>query len=91
MVYVPYTWHGKVMMTNFRQERIETLLTELRYEVERGMMARDIDEALIFRFYVPVSHRIFDGLVLCEFRTRPIFRSEVYPEDFIEPRLRIIE
>ena len=30
--------------TNFRRERIEKLLHELRYEVERGMLARDVDE-----------------------------------------------
>lgn len=41
--------------TNFRRERIEKLLHELRYQVERGMMERDIDEEMGFRFYVPLS------------------------------------
>ena len=56
--------------TNFRQERIEKLLHELRYEVERGMMERDIPEEMGFRFYVPISNNIPDGVVFLPF---PIF------------------
>jgi hypothetical protein len=41
-------------LTNFCKERIEKLLDELRYEVERGMLEGDIDETLEFRFYVPI-------------------------------------
>jgi len=41
--------------TSFRQERIEKLLHELRYEIERGMMEADIDETMGFRFYVPIQ------------------------------------
>jgi len=33
--------------TNFRQERIEKLLHELRSEVERGILEHDIDETLM--------------------------------------------
>lgn len=59
--------------TNFRTERIEKLLHELRYEVERGMMEGDLkDETIYFRFYVPISRSIPDGVVMCEFHTRPI-------------------
>lgn len=75
--------------TGFRKERIEKLLHELRYEVERGMIGGDIDETLGFRFYVPVSKRILDGVVLCEFRTRPIPRVHMDPQD-IQPRLRVV-
>lgn len=75
--------------TNFRQERIEKLLHELRYEIERGMMDGDIDETLGFRFYVPISKRIRDGVVFCEFRTRPIPRDMMHPAD-IRPRLRVV-
>lgn len=32
--------------TNVRKERIERLLRDLRYEVERGMMERDIARAI---------------------------------------------
>jgi hypothetical protein len=56
---------------NYRMERIERLLRELEYEVIRGMMEREIDETLGFRFVVPVSNRIPKGVVECTFRTRP--------------------
>ena len=75
--------------TNFRRERIEKLLHELRYEIERGMMERDIDEVMGFRFYVPISQQIPDGVVFCEFRTRPIPRYAMSPED-LRPRLKIV-
>jgi hypothetical protein len=76
--------------TNFRKERIEKLLHELRYEVERGMLEQDIEEELGFRFYVPISRAIPDGVVFCEFRTRPIQRYMMSPED-IQPRLRVVK
>ena len=75
--------------TNFRRERIEKLLHELRYEVERGIMERDIDEEMGFRFYVPISQKIPDGVVFCEFRTRPIPRYAMSPED-LQPRLKVV-
>lgn len=75
--------------TNFRQERIEKLLHELRYEVERGMMEGDIDETLGFRFYVPISKRLPEGVVFCEFLTRPIPKYAMDPRD-IQPRLRVV-
>ena len=58
--------------TGFRKERIERLLLELRYEVERGMMEGEIEEEMEYRFYVPISKAIPEGVVFCEFRTRPI-------------------
>jgi hypothetical protein len=76
--------------TNFRRERIEKLLHELRYEVERGMMERDIDEEMGFRFYVPISQKIPDGVVFCEFRTRPIPRHAMAP-DALQPRLKVVK
>jgi hypothetical protein len=76
--------------TNFRRERIEKLLHELRYEVERGMLERDIEEEMGFRFYVPISNKIPDGVVLCEFKTRPILRHQMSPAD-IQPRLRLVK
>jgi hypothetical protein len=75
--------------TNFRRERIEKLLHELRYEVERGMLEGDIDETMGFDFYVPLSRAIPDGVVRCIFRTRPIHRVEM-PMDAIQPRLRLV-
>ena len=75
--------------TNFRSERIEKLLHELRYEVERGILERDIDETMVFRFYVPLSNVIHDGVVSCEFRTRPIPRHSMSEGDF-QPRLKLV-
>jgi hypothetical protein len=76
--------------TNFRRERIEKLLSELRYEVHRGMLEQDIDETIGFRFYVPFSRVIPEGVVFCEFHTRPIPRHMVELGDF-EPRLRVVK
>lgn len=75
--------------TNFRRERIEKLLHELRYEVERGILERDIDETMNFDFYVPLSQSIPDGVVHCQFRTRPVHRHEMRM-DAMQPRLRLV-
>lgn len=76
--------------TNIRKERIERLLEQLRYEVERGMMEREIEETMGFRFYVPISNEIKEGVVFCEFRTRPVHRSSMSPDD-IQPRLKLVK
>lgn len=76
--------------TNFRQERIEKLLYELRYEVERGMLERDIGEEMNFHFYIPISNKIPDGVVFCEFRTRPVPRHMMNLAD-VQPRLRLVK
>ena len=76
--------------THWRLERIDKLLHELQYEIERGMMERDFDETLTFRFYVPISHSIPNGVVFCEFHTRPLPRYMMAPDD-IQPRLRIVK
>lgn len=76
---------------NYRQERIERLLNELRYEVERGMMDGEIDETLGFVFYVPRSKSIPKGVVRCEFQTRPM---PYYMADLgvdAEPKLRVVK
>lgn len=75
--------------TNFRMERIEKLLHELRYEVERGMVEADIDETIGFEFIVPISKAIPHGVVHCRFVTRPMPRHAVGPL-FCEPRLRLV-
>lgn len=78
---------------NIRQERIEKLLNELRYEVERGMMTREIGEEITFRFVVPWSHKIPDGVVWCEFKTRPVLRHDVlgYDMSMFKPRLTLVK
>lgn len=75
---------------NYRHERIERLLNELRHEIERGMLEREIDETMGFRFYVPRSRAVPDGVVFCEFRTRPIPRWQMAPGD-IQPRLKLVK
>lgn len=79
------------MAINFRQERIERLLQELRYEVERGMMEGEVDEHLGFRFMVPVSKSIPNGVVHCEFRTRPSPYPMFNFDGANEPRLRVVK
>ena len=75
-----------------RKERIEKMLHELRYEIEVGMMQGDIDETLSFRFVVPTSKAIPDGVVVCEFRTRPTPTPRGYAGfDTAEPRLRVVK
>lgn len=76
--------------TSFRWERIQRLLHELRYEIERGMMEGEIDEQIGYRFVVPVSKAIRDGIVMCEFRTRPMPRYAYSLED-LEPRLKVVK
>lgn len=73
-----------------RMERIERLLRELEYEVTRGVMEREIEEEIGFRFIIPVSNVIKDGQVFCEFRTRPTPRGNFIGEPEA-PRLKIVE
>lgn len=75
---------------NFRLERIHKLLHELEYEVKRGIMEREIDETIHYRFIVPISQSIPDGVVACEFYTRPAPRYVVVGAK-MEPRLKLVE
>jgi len=83
------------MDSNIRKERIERLLQELKYEITRGMMEREVDEHLGFKFIVPRSNKIPDGVVVCEFRTRPMPRHAMLcmPQtlDDLQPKLRVIK
>jgi len=76
--------------SNVRQERIERLLNELRYEIELGTLEGVVDEEWGFRFYVPLSRKIPDGVVHCEFRARPVPRYDMHPDD-LQPRLRVVK
>jgi hypothetical protein len=75
--------------TNYRRERIERLLHELEYEVTRCVIEHEIDEEIGFRFIIPVSRKIPNGIVACEFRTRP---APTYEAGFYNdrPRLRLV-
>lgn len=74
---------------NYRKERIERLLDELRYEITRGMMEGDVEEQLVFGFYVPVSKVMREGVVWCEFRTRPVHRGMMNPQE--KPKLTVVK
>ena len=79
------------MADKYRLERIERLLNELRYECERGMMEGEIDEQMVFRFIVPLSKAIPNGVVFCEFHTRPTPHYMCpYPEA-ASPKLRVVK
>lgn len=71
-----------------RMERIERLLHELRYEVERGMMEREVDETISYEFCVPFSHSVRGGVVQCSFRTRPTLQMP-WQQDL--ERLRVVK
>ena len=73
--------------TNFRRDRIEKLLYELQYEISRGIIEREIDETLVFQFYVPNSVNIPRGVVFCEFRSRP---TTGYGLSALGPRLHLV-
>jgi hypothetical protein len=75
---------------NYRMERISRLLKELEYEIRRGMMEGEVDESLVYRFFVPISKAIPNGVVHCEFSTRPRTRQYLSGED-LEPRLRVVK
>ncbi|MCP5018417.1 MAG: hypothetical protein GY938_24535 [Ketobacter sp.] len=62
---------------NYRSERITRLITELKYEITRGMMEGDIEEEIGFQFVVPVSKNLRGGVVECRFMTYPVSYSSV--------------
>ena len=74
-----------------RQERIEKMLHELRYEIEIGMMQGEIDESLGFEWIVPTSKAIPEGVVFCSFRTRPMHRQIAYGVGAEQPRLNVVK
>jgi hypothetical protein len=74
--------------TNFRLERIEKLLFELRYEIERGLFQREIAEEMLFQFVFPISQKIPGGCVAAEFRMRPMTYNMFSPG---EPRLKVVK
>lgn len=76
--------------TNFRRERIEKLLYELKYEIERGILQEEIDETILFQFLIPISRSIPDGIIHCQFSSRPMPPYGLTREDF-QPRLKLVK
>ena len=77
-------------MTSQRMERIEWLLQELRHEITRGMMEREIDEHIGYVFIVPTSARYPGGVVRCEFRTDPMSNGAAAGSEY-KPRLSVVK
>jgi hypothetical protein len=63
--------------TNYRADRIDRLLNELKYEMTRGMMENEIEEQWGLTFVVPISRHFRNGVVLCEFRSHPVPRYQI--------------
>jgi hypothetical protein len=66
--------------SQYRKARIERLLQELEYEITRGMMNREIEETMGYRFVVPVSNVLKNGVVACQFSTRPVLGASIGPD-----------
>lgn len=61
----------------YRKDRIERLLQEVRYEVERGVLGREIPETLGFEFVIPVSKEGDDWCVQFVVRMKPMPRWQI--------------
>lgn len=79
------------MSANIRKERIERLLRELEYEITRGMMEREVEEEMTFRFVVPVSKHFHNGVVDCRFMTRPVQHAVFLGPDANQPKLTVVK
>ena len=78
------------MTDNYRADRIDRLLNELKYEMTRGMMENDIEEQWGLSFVVPISRHFRDGVVLCEFRSRPVPRYQLTMDQISGADLKIV-
>lgn len=75
-----------------RKERIERMLKELRYEIERGIMENEIEEELHYNFAIPISRKITDGVVFFELRMLPMKRINALCQHiYNEPRIRLVK
>lgn len=54
-----------------RKERIERLLSELQYELVRGLTEGEIEEEMHWRYVLPMSKAIPGGVVTMAFVMRP--------------------
>lgn len=73
-----------------RMERIERLLKELEYEVTRGIMENEINEHITWRFVIPRSRMIKNGVVECRFETVPNYAAFV-DKGLKRPMLKLID
>jgi len=74
-----------------RMERINRLIHELRYELERGFMEGEIEESITWHHIIPVSREVTNGVVVCRLETRPVHRDSAFGQQLeTEPRLRVV-
>lgn len=73
--------------SNIRRERIERLLSELEYEITRGVMEREIEPEMGWSKIMPGGPT---GTVIAEFRVRPRRDGEFQFDDRQGPRLRLV-
>jgi hypothetical protein len=75
----------------YRKERIERLIHELEYELTRGVMDHEIEESLHWRYIIPVSRKIPNGVVVVQMQMWPATRDTVLPSGHTGPRLKLVE
>lgn len=61
--------------TNVRKERIEKLLAELKYEITRGVMEREIEPEMLYNQLMPGGPT---GQVLLNVQLRPLRRDDYF-------------
>lgn len=72
-----------------RLERIERLLSELEYEITRGVMEREIEPDFHFRKLFPCAGR-GDGMAQMELHVWPATRRDM-PGYTRAPKLRLVD
>ena len=72
---------------NIRRERIERLLSELEYEITRGVMEREIEPQMGWSKIMPGGPT---GEVVAEFRVRPLAKGEYHFDDRRWPTLKVV-
>mgnify|MGYP000898322801 CR=1 FL=1 len=73
-----------------RKERIERLLSELEYEIVRGVMEREIEPDLHLRKVFPCIGR-GDGLAAIELHVYPAGKNEFSGQRREGPKMRVVE
>jgi hypothetical protein len=74
-----------------RKERIERLLSELEYELVRGVTEAEIEEDMTWRYILPISRTFPNGAVIMEFRMRPVPHHAVpFPFEPQKANLRLV-
>lgn len=74
-----------------RKERINRLLSELEYELVRGLSAHEIEEEMHWRQIFPICRSIPNGVVTMEFTMRPRQHWDTIAwGEPAKPRLRLV-